>query len=143
MPLLLRERPDAVERVVSLSASFARISSRSQNSRPRSCTHSKYETVTPPAFVRMSGRIDDPALGEDLVRLDRRRPVRALGDELRTPSGRVLGRDLLLERGEDEDVARQLEQLGVRDVLDVRVVGERAVLPDPGGDAADVEPPRE
>ena len=40
----------------SLSTSLARISSRFQNSLPRSCTHSKYETVTPPAFVRTSGR---------------------------------------------------------------------------------------
>ena len=39
------------------SASLARISSRPQKRPPRSCTHSKYETVTPPAFVRMSGRI--------------------------------------------------------------------------------------
>ena len=40
----------------SLSASRARISSRVQNRRPRSCTHSKYDTVTPPAFVRTSGQ---------------------------------------------------------------------------------------
>jgi hypothetical protein len=44
----------------SFSASFSRISSRPQKRRPRSCTHSKYETVTPPAFVRMSGRIGIP-----------------------------------------------------------------------------------
>src|SRR5581483_11596817 len=37
-----------------LSASRPRISSRSQKSRPRSCTHSKYDTVTPPALARMS-----------------------------------------------------------------------------------------
>src|SRR5436189_298807 len=36
-----------------LSASRARMSSRSQNSRPRSWTHSKYETVTPPVLARM------------------------------------------------------------------------------------------
>src|SRR5581483_10583569 len=43
-----------------LSASFARMSSRFQKRRPRSCTHSKYETVTPPAFVRMSGSTGIP-----------------------------------------------------------------------------------
>ena len=43
-----------------LSVSFERISSRPQNRRPMSCTHSKYETVTPPAFVRMSGRTGMP-----------------------------------------------------------------------------------
>ena len=37
------------------SASFARISSRPQKRRPRSCTHSKYDTVTPPAFASTSG----------------------------------------------------------------------------------------
>ena len=41
--------------VAIFSSSRDRISSRSQKKRPMSCTHSKYETVTPPAFVRMSG----------------------------------------------------------------------------------------
>ena len=44
----------------SFSASRWRISSRSQNSRLRSCTHSKYETVTPPALVRTSGSTGIP-----------------------------------------------------------------------------------
>ena len=101
----------------SFSARRARISSRSQNRRPRSCTHSKYETVTPPAFVRTSGQHENPALGEDRVRLDRRRAVRALGDQLALQVRRVLGGDLILARGEDEDVARTLEQNGVRDPL--------------------------
>src|SRR5207237_9372007 len=43
-----------------MSDSLSRISSRSQKSRPRSCTHSKYETVTPPAFARMSGTTGIP-----------------------------------------------------------------------------------
>ena len=30
-------------------------SSSSQKNDCRSCTHSKYETITPPAFARMSG----------------------------------------------------------------------------------------
>ena len=42
------------------SASRVRISSRSQNRRPRSCTHSKYDTVTPPALARMSGTTGIP-----------------------------------------------------------------------------------
>src|SRR5262245_4334899 len=44
----------------SFSASFARISSRVQKRRPRSCTHSKYDTVTPPALVSTSGRTGIP-----------------------------------------------------------------------------------
>ena len=39
---------------------------------------------------------------------------------------RVLRGHLILARGEHEDVARQLEQLGVRDVVAVRVALERA-----------------
>ena len=97
-----------------LSASLARISSRPQKRRPRSCTHSKYETVTPPAFVRMSGSDRDAALGEDRVGLERGRAVRALGDHARLDARRVLARHLILARGEDEDVAGQLEQLLVR-----------------------------
>ena len=36
------------------------MSSRPQKKRPMSCTHSKYDTVTPPAFVRMSGSTGIP-----------------------------------------------------------------------------------
>ena len=46
---------------------------------------------------------DDAALGR--VGLDRRRAVRALRDHLRVDPAGVVGRDLILEGGEDEDVA--------------------------------------
>ena len=75
--------------------------------------------MTPPAFVRMSGRIEDAALGEDRVGLERGGAVRALGDQPRLDPGGVLLRHLVLARGEDEDVAGQLEQLLVRDPLPV------------------------
>ena len=62
----------------SLSTSLARISSRFQKSLPRSCTHSKYETVTPPAFVRMSGRTGSRARRES-------RPPRSSSARSRPP----------------------------------------------------------
>ena len=68
----------------------------------------------------------DPAPGEDRVRLQRGRAVRSLGDHPRLHARRVVTRDLVLERGEDEDVALQLEQLLVRDVLAL-VLDERGV----------------
>ena len=73
----------------SFSASLARISSRPQKRRPRSCTHSKYETVTPPAFVRMSGRTGIARSAEDRVGLERDRAVGALGDQPAPEPSRV------------------------------------------------------
>ena len=58
-----------------------------------------------------------PRSSEDRVRLERGRAVGALGDHPRLHPRRVLPRDLILERGEDEDVAVELEQLLVRQVL--------------------------
>ena len=70
------------------------------------------------AGVREDVRQDrDPALGEDLVRLERGRAVRALGDQPRAQPRRVVRRDLVLARREHEDVAVELEQLLVRDPL--------------------------
>ena len=115
---ILREVPDAVERVRQLLRELALISSRVQKIRPRSCTHSKYDTVTPPAFVRMSGT-RDAALGEYRVGADRGRAVRALRDHPRGDAWRVVRGDLILARGEDEDVAVELEELLVRDALPV------------------------
>ena len=127
----------------SLSASRRRISSRSQKSRPRSCTHSKYETVTPPAFVRMSGSTGMPRSARIAVAVDRRRAVRALGDEPAAQVAGVRAGDLILARGEHEDVALELEQLLVRDPLDAVLVAlERAVLGDVRVQRRDVEPVR-
>ena len=127
---------------LSFSASFARISSRPQKSRPRSCTHSKYETVTPPAFVRMSGRTEDPALPQDRVRLERGRAVGALGDHPAAEARRVVGVELVLAGSEDEDVALQLEQLLVRDPPAGLPALERPVLQGVRAHRRDVEPGR-
>src|SRR5438270_697356 len=43
-----------------MSFSFALTSSSFQKYSWRPCTHSKYETTTPPAFARMSGRTSTP-----------------------------------------------------------------------------------
>src|SRR4051812_2287987 len=49
------------------------------------------------------GQHQDAALGEDPVPVDRRRPVRALCDELAPEAPRVRTRDLVLTRGHHED----------------------------------------
>ena len=91
------------------------ISSSSQKKDCRSCTHSKYETVTPACVgddVRHHG---DPSPLEDRVGVRGHGPVRRLEDELRLDAAGVLGGDLVLERRRDQHVDRQLEQLGVAD----------------------------
>ena len=45
---------------VTMSFSFAFTSASFQKYSWRPCTHSKYETTTPPAFARMSGRTRTP-----------------------------------------------------------------------------------
>ena len=58
------------------------MSSRLQNRRPRSCTHSKYETVTPPALQRMSGSTGSRARRRSRpppARSGRSRPRRSFG----------------------------------------------------------------
>ena len=114
---LLGERPDAVERVAELlrepRADLVAIPEQAAE-----ILHPLEVRDGDAAGVREHvGEHRDPALGEDRVGLDRRRAVRALGDELRVDRGRVLLRELILARGEHEDVARELEQLRVRDVL--------------------------
>ena len=55
-----------------------------------------------------------PRSREDRVGLERRRPVRTLGDHPRPQARRVVRRDLILAGSEHEDVAVELEQLLVR-----------------------------
>ena len=55
------------------------------------------------------------------------------------PAGVALG-DLVLEGGRDEDVAVDLEDLGVADVRRAREALDGAVLRLPGDDLGDVEP---
>ena len=79
--------------------------------------------------VREDVRQDrDPAFGEDLVPLEGGGPVGALGHKLRLEPARVRRRHLVLRRGQDEDVARELEELGVRDVLRPGEAGDPIVL---------------
>src|SRR5581483_9943679 len=68
------------------------------------------------------------------------RAVRALDDDRGPYARRVLRGDLILARGEDEDVARKLEQLGVRDPLAALPVRERAMLRDVLVERGHVEP---
>ena len=102
----------------------------------RSCTHSKYETVTPPrckvrgweTLLRGCGR--PPTRGS----------VRGLRDDLRVDARRVVFADLVLDRGGDEDVAVQLEELGVGDLVRAREPDHRARLALPGVDLLRVQP---
>ena len=79
------------------------------------------------------------ALVEDLVGLGRRRAVGGLGDDLGLDPLGVAGRDLVLERGRDQDVAVDLEDLGVADVLGAREALDGPVLLLPVDDPGDVE----
>ena len=69
--------------------------------------------MTPPAFARMSGTDEDAALGEDRVGLEIGRAVRALHQQRHCSALGVVRGDLVLDRGGDQHVAGQLEQLGV------------------------------
>src|SRR5713226_3163983 len=60
---------------------------------------------------------DDPALVEDVVRLRRRWPVRALRDDLRLHARSVLRRQNALEGARRENVDFEFENLLVRDLL--------------------------
>ena len=93
-----------------------------------------------PAGIREHvGEHRNPTLGEDRVRLDRRRAVRPFGDEPGLDPVCVLLGELVLAGSEREDVARQLEQLRVRHVSRIRVIRERAVLVDPCVNGRQVE----
>ena len=67
---------------VTMSFSFAFTSSSFQKYSWSPCTHSKYETITPPAFARMSGRIRTPFCSRISSAAGRDGPVRALDDDL-------------------------------------------------------------
>ena len=63
------------------------------------------------------GQDRDTALGEDRVGGERRGAVRGLGDDGGLDARRVVDRDLILVRSQNQDVAVELEQLLVRDPL--------------------------
>src|SRR5262245_49904703 len=79
------------------------------------------------------GHDGDAALAQDRVGVEPGRAVRALDDELRLDALRVLAGDLVLHRGGDQHVARQLEQRLVADrlragqALQLPVLGEVAI----------------
>ena len=67
-------------------------------------------------------------------------PLAASATTLALIRSALAGGDLVLERGRDEDVALDLEDLLVRDRLRAGEADDRAVLGLPGDDALDVEP---
>ena len=73
---------------LTMSFSFAFTSASFQKYSWRPCTHSKYETTTPPAFASTSGRIEHALVLEDRVGGRRDRAVRALADDRRLHLGR-------------------------------------------------------
>ena len=70
------------------------------------------------------------------------RAVGRLGDQAGLDPRRVPARDLVLEGGRDEDVAVDLEDIGIRDVGHAREALHGAVLALPGDDLGDVEAAR-
>ena len=125
----------------SFSASRRRISSRSQKRRPRSCTHSKYETVTPPAFVSTSGRTGIPRSARIASAATDVGPFAPSTTSRQRRFAGVRRRHLVLAGREHEDVAVELEQLGVREPCRLEAL-ERAVLADVLVERRDVEPRR-
>ena len=89
------------------------ISSSSQKLACRSCTHSKYETVTPPALARMSGSTMMPRSNRMSSASGSVGPLAASATILRANARRVLARDHLLERRRHQHVAVVLEHLAV------------------------------
>ena len=110
-----------------------------QWSRLRSWTHSKYETVNAAGVAQDVRDHELLGLPEDLVRLRGGRAVGGLGDEPRLDVAGVALGDLVLERGRDEDVAVDLEDLLVADVLRPGEALDGAVLLLPGDHPVDVE----
>ena len=98
-----------------LSSSRAFTSASDQKYPMRSWTHSKYETVTPPAFARMSGITNIPLSCSILSAFGRRRAVGPLGKDLALDPVGVLRRDLVLGRARCENVALDLQQVLVID----------------------------
>src|SRR5204862_1073892 len=68
------------------------------------------------------------------------RAVRAFGDQLRLDAPSVLAGDLVFAGGEGKDVARQLQQLLVRDPLAALIARKRAVFLRKAPQRRDVEP---
>jgi hypothetical protein len=124
-----------------MSFSFAFTSASFQKYSWRPCTHSKYETTTPPAFARMSGRTSTP-LSRGSRRRRRDRAVRALDDDLRLDLSALSRRDHLLERARREHVAVEQQQVLVRDRLGAAEAAERAGLALVRERACDVDPVR-
>ena len=139
-PALLSERPDALESVAELLGQL-RPDFSAIPEEPAEVLHPLEVGDGDAACVGEHVRQDrDAALGEDRVRLERGGPVRALGDHPRLDPVGVLGGDLILARGQDEDVAGKLEQLLVRDPVALGPVRKRAVLLGEAPQRLDVEP---
>ena len=82
---------------------------------------------------------EDPALEHLLVGLGGRRAVGGLGDDSGLDVPGIPGSDLVLEGGRDQDVAVDLEDSRVADVLRAGQALDSPVLLLPAVDAADVE----
>ena len=90
-------------------------------------SHSKYDTVTPPALAKTSGMTMHPFLPEHVIGLRSRRAVGAFENDLRLDARGVLARQHVLERGRHEDVTVQLERVGAaKDVGRAGKAEERA-----------------
>ena len=76
----------------------------------------------------MSGTTKTPRSCRHVVRLRRRRTVRGLDDDPGSNRGDVVHRDLVLERGGDQDVDVQGEEIFVRQGLAAGEVIDRLVL---------------
>src|ERR1017187_8842765 len=83
----------------------------------RSCTHSKYDTVTPPALHRMSGITNTPRANNSLSAPGGGGAVGGFRDDLGLDAVDVVHRDGVLERGGHQDVALQLQQVLIGDEI--------------------------
>src|SRR5207248_822123 len=140
--LLLRHRPHAVEcighLVGKLDANLLAVPEQ-----PAEILHPLEVGHGHATGVREDVRHDgNAAVGENRIRLERRRAIRSLDHELRVHAARVLAGDLVLASRDDEHVTWELEQPVVRDPLATVVARERTVLGRVGVQLRNVEPVR-
>ena len=111
----LNFRPVATSMACSIRISVAawrRRSMRPSRTCDRFFSHSKYDTVTPPALAIDVRNHHDPFLAKHVVGLGRRRAVGAFEDDLRLDARGVLACQHVFERGRDEHVAVELQRIG-------------------------------
>ena len=113
---------------VTMSFSFAFTSASFQKYSWRPCTHSKYDTTTPPAFARMSGRTSTPLSSRISSAAGVVGPFAPSTMIFAFTCAALSVGDHLLQRTRREHVALEQQQLFVRDRVCAPEAAERTGL---------------